>query len=254
MRKILLIVEFLGTHYSGWQLQPNAPSVQGVVEDALAKVLGQAVRLHSAGRTDAGVHARRMPAHFQTEVNLPTVAFRDGVNRFLPADIAVQEAREVPDGFHARFSACRKWYRYTLFLNQVRSPLSAQTSWHLKRSLDLQAMKAGAFNLVGHHDFSAFRSSTCAAKTTAREIFDIQFSQDGPFLFLDFHGSGFLKNMVRMMVGTLIEIGLGKRPADDIARLLNRERGLRSGPTAPPQGLCLMDVYYNRLIDGTCQH
>ena len=244
MRKILLIIEYLGTHYSGWQLQPNALSVQEVVEDALSKVLGQAARLHSAGRTDAGVHARRMPAHFQTETNLPTVAFRDGVNRFLPVDIAVQEAREMPDQFHARFSACRKWYRYTLFLSRVRSPLSAQTSWHLKSSVDLQAMKAGAFNLVGHHDFSAFRSSKCAAQTTDREIFDIQFSQDGPFLFFDFYGNGFLKNMVRMMVGTLVQIGLGKRPADDIKRLLNGDPGLRSGPTAPPQGLCLMDVFY----------
>lgn len=245
MRTILLTVEYDGTGYAGWQVQPNGLTVQEVVEEGLAKLIGQTVRIHSSGRTDAGVHARGMVAHFQTESTLPLRAFREGLNRFLPPDVVIRSVEEKAADFHARFAARGKWYRYSLYLNPVRSPLTARTAWHLRGPLDLDAMRQAAAHLVGEHDFRAFRSSTCASRTTVREIFSIDISAHDDLLFIDVRGSGFLKNMVRMLVGTLVEIGLGKRPIDDMRKLLTEhEEGLLSGQTAPAHGLCLMEVWY----------
>jgi tRNA pseudouridine38-40 synthase len=244
MRTVLLMVEYDGTDFAGWQLQPNGRSVQEVVERALGELLGEPVRLHSAGRTDAGVHACAMPAHFTTTRDLPLRAFRDGLNRLLPADVAIHAAYEMPETFHARFEARSKWYRYTIDRRTVRSPLGGRRSWQLRGALDLAAMRDAAALLVGEHDFAAFRASGCAAKSTVRRLDSIDLSEDGTLLHVDVRGSGFLRNMVRMLVGTLVEVGTGKRPADDVARLLAREAGVRCGPTAPPQGLCLMAVEY----------
>jgi tRNA pseudouridine38-40 synthase len=244
MRTILLLLEYDGTGFSGWQLQPNGRSVQEVVEQALLALLGEPVRLHSAGRTDAGVHARAMPAHFTTGRGLPLRAFREGLNRLLPEDVVVRDAREVPAEFHARFSAREKWYRYTVDRRPVRSPLDGRTSWQLGRSLDLDAMRTAAALLVGEHDFAAFRTNGCAARTTVRRLTRVDLVEDGPFLHLDVRGSGFLRNMVRVLAGTLVEVGLGKRLATDVARLLAGEPGVRRSPTAPARGLCLMAVDY----------
>ena len=244
MRTILLNIEYDGTAYAGWQIQPNILAVQEVVESALTQVLGQEVRIHSSGRTDAGVHARSMMVHFQTESNIPLQAFREGANCFLPADVVIREAREMPEGFHARYSAKGKWYRYTIYINDVRSPLAARTSWHLRGSLDLDMMRKAAESLVGKHDFQAFRSSGCIAKTSVREIFQAAVVDDREFVYIDFRGSGFLRNMVRIMAGTLVEIGQGKRSAGDLEKLLRGEEGLSCGPTAPAHGLCLQAVWY----------
>lgn len=244
MRTILLTIEYDGTAYSGWQFQPNGLTVQQVIEEALAKILAEDVRVHASGRTDAGVHARGMCAHFQTEKTLPLKAFRDGVNSHLPRDVVIRRAEEKNDDFHARFSARGKWYRYTIYHADVRSPLADRTSWNLKGNIDLELMKTAAQYLVGEHDFSAFRSSGCVAKTTVREIFQVDVLTNGCFLYIDFRGSGFLKNMVRMLVGTLVEIAQHKRPPEDIKRLLNSEEGLVCGSTAPAKGLCLQEVWY----------
>ncbi len=244
MRTILLRIEYDGTAYAGWQIQPNGLTVQQVVEEALAKVVGGDIRVHSSGRTDAGVHARCMAAHFQTESGLPLKAFREGVNSHLPADIVIFSAEEMPADFHARFSAKGKWYRYTIYCHDVRSPLAARTSWHVRGKLDIEMMQQAAEALVGEHDFAAFRSSSCAAKTTTRELFQVGIATEGDFVYLDFRGSGFLKNMVRMLVGTLVEVGQGKKPVTDIHRLLQKEQGVNCGVTSPAHGLCLQDVWY----------
>lgn len=244
MRKILLIIEYDGTAYAGWQVQPNGLAVQEVVEKALAEILGHEVRIHSSGRTDAGVHARGMAAHFQAAADLPLKAFREGVNSLLPQDIAVREVREVPADFHARYSARWKWYRYTIYQNDVRSPLAARTAWYLRGCLDLDLMRAAAEALVGEHDFSAFRSSGCVAKTTVREIFSIEISSDYEWVHIDVRGSGFLKNMVRMIVGTLVDVGKGRRPVEDVAILLGGSAAMSCGQTAPAHGLCLQEVWY----------
>ncbi len=244
MRTILMEIEYDGTAYVGWQVQANGLSVQGVVESALAQILRQKVRIHSSGRTDAGVHARGMAAHFQTESLLPLQAFREGVNHFLPGDVVIRTVQDMPEGFHARYSARGKWYRYTIYHHAVRSPLAARTAWHLRGPLDLEQMRQAAAYLVGEHDFQAFRSSGCVAKTSVREIFQVGIFAEGAFIHIDFRGSGFLKNMVRMLVGTLVEVGQGRRPATDLQKLLQGEAELACGPTAPPHGLCLEEVWY----------
>ena len=244
MRTVLLRIAYDGTAYRGWQVQPGGLAVQEVVESALARILGQSVRIHSAGRTDAGVHAEGMAAHFRTESKLPLQAFREGVNRYLPDDVVIRDAREMPEDFHARFSARGKWYRYTIYQHAVRSPLAARTSWHVRSSLDLEAMRQAAGYLVGEHDFKLFRTSGCVAKTSVREIFQVEILDDLEFVYIDFKGSGFLRNMVRLLVGTLVETGIGKRPPDDIEKLLQGDENLVCGPTAPAHGLCLREVWY----------
>jgi tRNA pseudouridine38-40 synthase len=244
MRTIRLTVEYDGTDFVGWQIQPNGRSVQETLEAALARVLGSPVRIHSAGRTDAGVHARGMTAHFETAADLPLAAYREGVNRLLPPDVAVREAAEAPEDFHARFDARGKWYRYTIYSASVRSPLLGRRAWHLRSPLDLAAMARAAQDFVGYHDFAAFRASGCDARTTNRQIFSVQLEQQGELLHIDVRGAGFLRNMVRVMVGTLVEIGLARRPANDVACLLREGCRQKAGRTAPPQGLCLMEVWY----------
>jgi len=244
MRTILLTIEYDGTDYVGWQTQPNGLAVQEVVEKALAEILGHEAHVHASGRTDAGVHARGMMAHFHTATNRPLKAFREGVNSFLPRDIAIKTVREMPADFHARFDAKGKWYRYTIYRGEVRSPLVARTAWYLRGSLDIELMCSAAKNLVGVHDFGAFRSSSCLAKTTVREIFSVGISVENEFVYVDVRGSGFLKNMVRMIVGTLVDVGQGRRPAGDVAALVTGTAGMVCGQTAPAHGLCLQEVWY----------
>lgn len=244
MKTIRLTIEYDGTDFVGWQLQANGRSVQEVLETALARVLGSPVRVHSAGRTDAGVHARGMVAHFATAADLPLPAYREGVNRLLPMDVAVREAAEAAEGFHARFDARGKWYRYVIHSAPVRSPLLDRSAWHLRSSLDLAAMGRAAQDFVGRHDFAAFRSAGCDARTTVREVFSLELAPQGELLFIDVRGEGFLRNMVRVMVGTLVEIGMGRRPDTDVAQLLRQGCRQGAGRTAPAHGLCLMEVWY----------
>jgi tRNA pseudouridine38-40 synthase len=244
MMFVRLVVEFEGTGYVGWQRQPNGLSIQQVVEEALAELLHHPVRVHSSGRTDAGVHARGMVVGFSTPRSLPLSAFREGLNRLLPEDIAVRAADEVDASFHPRFNAAGKWYRYTIYRGVVRSPLHRHFSWYLRPSLDVEAMRTAAEAFVGRHDFSAFRSSSCEAGTTQREVFSCGLLEDGEFLYLDIRGDGFLKNMVRIIAGTLVEIGLKRRPVDDVFQLLQSKDRNRAGRTAPAHGLCLMEVWY----------
>jgi tRNA pseudouridine38-40 synthase len=243
---IRLIVEYDGTDFAGWQVQPNGLSVQEVIETALGRIVGEPVRLHSSGRTDAGVHARGMVAHFRTDRELPMKAFREGVNGLLPRSVAVVAAERAAEDFHARFDARGKWYRYAICNRPIRSPLADRFSWHVRAPLDVEAMRSAASLFVGEHDFAAFRTSGCAAATTQREIYSVELSREDQRLYLDVRGSGFLRNMVRIMVGTLVEVGTGFRPDADISRLLMEPARHKAGPTAPPQGLCLMEVWYCR--------
>lgn len=244
MKTIRLTVEYDGTDYVGWQIQPNGRSVQEVLETALNRVLATPVRVHSAGRTDAGVHARGMVVHFETSADLPLAAYREGLNRLLPMDVAVRAAAEAPEGFHSRFDARGKWYRYAIHSAAVRSPLLGRSAWHLRSALDLPALERAAQDFVGRHDFAAFRAAGCDARTTVREIYSLQLAQQDELLFIDVRGEGFLRNMVRVMVGTLVEIGMGRRPATDVAQLLLGGCREKAGRTAPAHGLCLMEVWY----------
>lgn len=244
MPTILLTIAYDGTNYSGWQVQPNGLAVQQVVEAALEQLLKEAVQVRSSGRTDAGVHARAMAASFTTSRNLPLQAFVEGANRFLPSAIAIQNARIVPEGFKPITMAHAKQYRYTIINSSVRSPLDRLYSWQVREPLDLAAMEESAGRFVGSHDFAAFRASNCVARTTVRRIDSVQISREGSRITIDVTGGGFLKNMVRVMVGTLVEIGKGRFAPSDIDRLLQRGDRKEAGSTAPACGLCLMKVVY----------
>ncbi len=244
MRNIKLIIEYDGTNYAGWQVQPNGLAIQQVLEEALEKLIGSRVRIHSSGRTDAGVHARRMVATFRTEKTIPLRAFSDGLNTLLPPDIAVREAGEVSVDFDPRRDAKGKHYRYTILNAPRRLPLVRLHAWHVRERLDLDAMRRAAAHLVGEHDFAAFRASGCAAETTVRRIDALEIGRDGDLIHIDVMGSGFLRNMVRIMVGTLVETGLGKRLPDGFSSLFEVPDRAAAGMTAPAHGLCLMEVFY----------
>jgi len=243
MRTIKLTIEYDGTAYVGWQHQPNGISVQQVMEEALARIQGESVRIYSSGRTDAGVHARGMVACFRTARVLPLTAYTDGMNCTLPPDIAVISAEEVHPEFDPRRHAKGKHYRYTILTSIRRSPLARLQAWHLKERLDIERMREGAAYFLGKHDFSAFRTSGCAAKNTVKRIDSVTVSESGDLVHIDVCGSGFMRNMVRIMAGTLVQIGLGKMQPEQVRKCLT-EPGAMPGPTAPAHGLCLMEVYY----------
>lgn len=245
MRNIKLIVEYDGTNYAGWQVQPNGLAVQEVLEGALAKMLGVPVRVHSSGRTDAGVHALGMVASFKTDKGLPLRAFTDGINSLLPRDIAIKSADEMPADFHPRYDAKGKHYRYTINTSRYRSPMVRHYSWHLRGTLDIEAMRRAAVHYIGEKDFAAFRGAGCAAKSTVRRVDAVDLHVEGESLHIDVRGSGFLKHMVRIMVGTLVDVGMGKLSAADVARLFDAPERGTAGMTAPPHGLCLMEVFYS---------
>jgi tRNA pseudouridine38-40 synthase len=244
MRTIKLTIEYDGSNYAGWQVQPNGLAIQQVMEDALEKILGSRVRLFSSGRTDAGVHAKGMVAAFRTDRDIPLSAFSDGVNCHLPCDIAVRYAEEASPDFDPRRDAIGKHYRYTILNTSRRSPLWRLYAWHLKGRLDLDAMREAARQMVGEKDFAAFRTSGCAARTTVRNLYSVDIRIEGECILIDVKGSGFLRNMVRIIVGTLVEVGRGKTSADAIPALFAGGKCETAGMTAPPQGLCLVEVYY----------
>jgi tRNA pseudouridine38-40 synthase len=244
MPTVLLTIAYDGTNYSGWQTQPNGLAVQQVVEEALKQLLGEEVQLRSSGRTDAGVHARAMPAAFFTERTLPLQAYINGTNRFLPADIAIQDAHFVADGFKPITAALAKQYRYTILNDAIRSPLDRLYRWQVRELLDLDDMRQAAACFRGMHDFAAFRASNCVARTTIRRIDSVDIYREGSLITIDVIGGGFLKYMVRVMVGTLVEIGRGRFQPEHISWLLQNPDRKKAGVTAPAGGLCLMQVFY----------
>ena len=244
MRTIKLTIEYDGANYAGWQIQPNGVTVQETLENALNRLLGEPVRLRSSGRTDAGVHALTMVAAFTTERNLPLSAFVGGCNRFLPPDIAIVSAVETSPDFQPIRDARTKHYRYTIYNAPVRSPMRRFYSWHVREKLDLDAMTEAAKHFTGRHDFAAFCASNHTSKTTVRHIDSITISRQEKMIFIDIIGEGFLKNMVRVMAGTLVDIGRGRFDASHIVALLKTPDRKKAGVTAPAFGLCLMEVVY----------
>jgi tRNA pseudouridine38-40 synthase len=244
MRRIRLTLEYDGTDFVGWQRQPNGPTVQAALEDSLAQMTGAPVAVRGAGRTDAGVHALGQVAHFDTETAIPLVGFRRGLNQLLPRTISVLGAAEAAPDFDARRSARGKLYRYSIWNADSRSAQRARFTWHLPRRLDVAAMRAAARPLLGRQDFAAFRAADCERKTTVRTLRRLDVTRSGDLVEIDVEADAFLKNMVRILAGTLCEAGLGRLGADDVARTLaSRDRKL-SGPTAPPWGLTLVRVHY----------
>jgi tRNA pseudouridine38-40 synthase len=248
VRFIRLVVEYDGTGLRGWQRQLNGPTVQQHLEEALAQLLQHEVVVTGASRTDSGVHARGQVAAFATERPIPLHGIRRGLNSLLPDDIAIREATEVDASFHPRHSATGKHYRYTILARADRSPRWRDRAWHVSDPLDLEAMRAGATYLVGEHDFAAFRAAGCAAKTTIRRIASIAIGhapEHTDLVRVDLHGNAFLRQMVRIIVGTLVEVGSGTRPPSQVAEIMASLDRVNAGITAPPQGLELVEVQYD---------
>ncbi|MBW1991827.1 MAG: tRNA pseudouridine(38-40) synthase TruA [Deltaproteobacteria bacterium] len=244
-RNLKLTLEYNGTRYHGWQRQKNAPTIQAAVEEALARLTGETIRVIGSGRTDAGVHARAQVANFHTFSPLPLSAFQNGLNSLLPLDIAVLKVQEADRDFHARKSARAKTYEYRILNRPVRSPLQMGQSWWISRPLDFKAMQAAAQALLGEHNFAAFQASGSGIKNPVRLVTRAGWSQaPGDLLIFTITATGFLRGMVRSLVGTMVEIGRGKQPPGELAELLRTGERRRAGPTAPPQGLFLVEVLY----------
>lgn len=243
-QRIALGVEYLGSQYCGWQYQQHALSVQQVLEEALTRVADQPVRVHCAGRTDAGVHATGQVVHFETSALRPERAWTLGVNANLPDDVAVRWARAVDAEFHARFSAVARHYRYLILRRPARSALWHQRAFWTHRSLSLAPMREAAAALIGRHDFTSFRALACQAKSPVRTLHYLDLSERGDLLVLSVGADGFLHHMVRNLVGVLLAIGRGERPVDWTAELLALRDRARGGVTAPAHGLYLLRVDY----------
>ncbi len=245
MPVVKLVLEYDGTRYVGWQVQPNGPSVQAEVERALEVLHKAPRRVTAAGRTDAGVHALGQVCSFFEAEPLPLKAYLLGMNALLPDDVAVRQASLEPDGFDARRSASGKRYRYVIENGPSRRPLSRLTAWQQFRPLDVAAMREGAALLLGRHDFACFQASDCACAHAVREVRRVDvLGEAGGRIELVLEATAFVKHMVRNITGTLVEVGLHRRTPASLASLLaSRDRRL-AGPTAPPQGLRLEEVFY----------
>jgi tRNA pseudouridine38-40 synthase len=243
-RLLRAVVAYDGTDFSGWQRQPGMRTVQGCLEDGIRELLGEEVFVRGAGRTDAGVHADGQVCSFALASRIPPHGLLRGLNAILPIDVALQEVAEAQEGFDARFSARGKVYRYTVWNHMVRSPRHARTAWHVRRALDMAAIRSAAAELVGEHDFRAFRASDCERRTTRRIIRRLDVDRQGAVLTFEVEATAFLKNMVRILVGTLVDVGRGQLGVEAIARMLETGDRQAGGMTAPPQGLTLLRVNY----------
>lgn len=243
-KKYLLIVEYEGTAYHGWQVQKNGITIQELLEKALSKITNTPTTLFSSGRTDAGVHAEGMPAHFMTESKMKPSEFQLALNSLLPHDITIREVHRVKMAFNARGSAKRKLYRYTILNRDYPSALNFRRSWFIPHELDVPAMRRAAKYLQGKHDFTSFRAGNCNAKSPVRTMDRAEIIKQDDFLNFEFEGKGFLKYMVRNFVGTLVCVGRKKMPAREVKTILEACNRKAAGPTAPSHGLCLIKVEY----------
>jgi tRNA pseudouridine38-40 synthase len=250
MRTFKVTLSYDGTDFAGWQRQSNSRSVQEELENALAPIEGRRVIVSGAGRTDAGVHALGQVASFKLTNPITKDDLHQALNARLPEDVRALRIEEAPPGFDARFSARSKMYRYRISNTRVISPFQRRYAWHISRKLDLAAMKDSADEILGKHDFAAFQAKGNEVRTTVRTVTESTWSEEpvaggGRMLIYEIAGTGFLKYMVRNIIGTLIEVGDGKRPAASIRNVLEGKSRTAAGPTAPPFGLYLVRVDYD---------
>jgi tRNA pseudouridine38-40 synthase len=251
MPRYRISVEYDGGPFVGWQRQHTGPSIQAALEDAIFAFTGERLKVRAAGRTDAGVHARGQVAHFDLAADKPVEEVRGALNYYLkPNPIAVPTVEIAPEGFHARFSANYRGYRYRILNRRVRAGIDAPFVWHVPVPLDLAPMTEAAEILIGHHDFNSFRSVSCQAKSSVRTLEKLTVRRDDQEVLIDVGARSFLHNQVRIFVGTLALVGRGQWSPQDVAGALAACDRTRAGPTAPPLGLCLMEVRYGA-PDGT---
>jgi tRNA pseudouridine38-40 synthase len=239
-----LTLEYDGTNYCGWQRQPNGPTIQAVLEETLERIARTPLHVIGAARTDAGVHALGQVVGFQTDRSLSAHDWRRALNGLLPDDIAVVAAEEVPEGFHARYAATGKLYEYRILHRPDRSALERTRAWHIYGSLDLPAMQQAAQHLLGRHDCSSFQGHPTDTQNPVCTITRLDFRQAPPMLLTDVQADRFLKQMVRAMVGTLVEVGQGRRKPEEMQAILEAKDRRAAGLTAPAHGLYLVRVAY----------
>ncbi len=247
MRNIKLTVAYDGTGYHGFQEQRGTGlhTIQGELEKSLLKLSGRVIRVIGAGRTDSGVHARGQVVNFNAgEWRIPMDKIPLAMNSRLPEDIAAITAEDVPEGFHARFSALAKTYKYSIYNSRLPDPLLRRFTHFVPRILNDGAMAEAAAMLVGRHDFKAFKAEGTPVKSTVRTIYSLNVERLGKIIEITIRGDGFLYNMVRIITGTLLEVGLGKQYPEYVISVLNSKKRELAGATVPPQGLCLMEVEY----------
>lgn len=259
MRRIKLTVSYDGTNYSGWQIQPNAPTIEAQLDKAIKNLTGEELHVIGASRTDAGVHGLGNVAVFDTESTIPPERFSYALNQYLPDDIQIQESIEVEKDFHPRHCNTRKTYEYKIVNTQFQMPTKRLYSWHVSTELDINAMRKAATYLIGEHDFKSFASVHTQAESTVRTIYSIEIitsnsdrnemkSENNKKHFGDItirvKGNGFLYNMVRIIAGTLIGVGKGRFDPEYIKEMLEAKDRTKAGETAPPQGLTLVQIEY----------
>lgn len=244
-RNIRLKIQFDGSRFSGWQMQASDRTVQGELVDAIQRLTGRKVTVYSSSRTDAGVHAMEMVVNFRMETRLPLIAFHFGLNGLLPGDVQITAADDVPESFNSRFSAIGKTYLYRIQTGDTRLPLEAGRAWHVRKTLDVDAMKQAAALMLGRHNFNAFRSAQCDSDNPIRTVDLLTVEKDSEGIInITIRARGFLRNMVRIIAGTLVAVGQGRKPPEWINDLFESGDRTKGGMTAPPQGLFLVKVHY----------
>ena len=244
MRNIKLTIEYDGKDFNGWQKQPNKLNIQGTIEQAIKSITGEDVELNASGRTDAGVHALGQVAKFKTNSQIPIDKMAIAINSRLKKSIVIKKAEEVDERFHSRLSCKRKTYRYVINNSPEGTAIYRYLETHIPQKLDVQKMQEAIKYFVGEHDFKAFKASGTSSKNSVRTIYDAKVEQKDDRIFIELTGNGFLYNMVRIIVGTLVDVGLGKIEPERIKEIIELGKREFAGKTLPPNGLYLLKVVY----------
>lgn len=245
MRNFKIVIQYEGTKYQGWQRQESTGNtIQGKFEAILSKMTGSKVQIDGSGRTDAGVHAYGQVANFKINTHMSAQEILEYINRYLPEDIGVIEIREMPERFHSRLNAVGKTYRYRIWNSDLPCVFDRRYVYEFPQKLDIEAMRRAAAYCIGRHDFKAFTSNKKSKKSTVRTIESIEIQQSGPEIVITYKGDGFLYHMVRILMGTLIEVGQGTRRVEEMERLIASGTREMAGALAPAKGLALMEVRY----------
>ena len=244
MRNIKLTIEYDGTNYQGWQKQKRGSTIQNTLEEAIRVVTNEEIEVIGSSRTDAGVHAKGFVANFKTNSKIPSEKYREAINHKLPKDIVILNSEEVDEEFHARYNARGKTYSYSILNRDVPSAINRNYLYHVKRKLDIEAMKEACKYFIGTYDFSAFKSSGSSVKTTIRTIFELYIEENNDIIKVYVTGDGFLYNMVRIIVGTLIMVGSNKIKPNEIENIIAEKDREKAGICVPATGLVLEKVYY----------
>ena len=245
MRNIKLTIEYDGKDFNGWQKQPNKLNIQGEIERAIRNITGEEVDLYASGRTDAGVHALGQVANFKTESKIPIEKIAIAINSQVKNSIRIIQAEEVEENFHSRYNCKQKTYRYIINNSPYGSAVYRNFEYHMPIQLNVENMKKAILHFEGEHDFKAFKSSGTSSKSSVRTIYRAILKEEGNRIIIELTGNGFLYNMVRIIAGTLVDVGLGKIAPDTIPDIIESKDRTRAGKTLPPQGLFLLKVEYN---------